>query len=135
SKKAYKAREMTVVGAIARKGNVVAKVISEASASQLHQFVNETVGEKVSLVASDQHPGYKRIKRPHEAVNHSRGEYVRGVVHTANLDSFWSLLKRGVMGSYHQVSRRSLPFYLAEFTFRHNNRKHPDMFAAVLAAC
>jgi hypothetical protein len=133
--KAYKARETTVVGAIARKGNVVAKVISEASASRLHGFINETVAENVSLVATDQWPAYKRIRRPHASVNHSKGEYVRGVVHTANLDSFWSLLKRGVVGSYHQVSRRYLPFYLAEFTFRHNNRKHPDMFAAVLAAC
>ena len=133
--KAYKAREVTVVGAIARKGNVVAKVISEASKARLHGFVNDVVSENVSLVATDQHPGYTRINRPHASVNHSKGEYVRGEVHTASLDSFWSMLKRGIMGSYHQVSAAYLPFYLAEFTFRHNNRKNPDMFRAVLAAC
>jgi hypothetical protein len=94
----------------------------------------DTVAEDVSLVATDQHPSYKRIPRPHAAVNHSKGEYVRGEVHTANLDSFWSLLKRGIMGSYHQVSAAYLPFYLAEFTFRHNNRK-VDMFEKVIASC
>jgi hypothetical protein len=45
------------------------------------------------------------------------------------------MLKRGFVGSYHQVSRKYLPFSLAESTFRHNSRKHPDMFAAVLTAC
>ena len=45
------------------------------------------------------------------------------------------MLKRGIMGSYHQIFAAYLPLYLAEFTFRHNNRKNPDMFKAVLAAC
>jgi len=133
--KAYSSKKVTVAGAIARKGSVVAKVISEASSSRLHGFIMDTVSENVSLVATDQWPAYKRIPRPHESVNHSKGEYVRGVVHTANLDSFWSMLKRGIMGSYHQVSEAYLPFYLAEFTFRHNNRKNPNMFEAVIRAC
>ena len=58
-----------------------------------------------------------------------------GNVHTNNLESFWSLLKRGVMGTYHNVSKEYLPFYLAEFSFRHNNRKNPDIFNAVVAGC
>jgi transposase-like protein len=132
--KAFSSRKLTVVGAIARKGKVVAKVISEASVSRIHGFVMDTVSEDVSLVATDQHPSYKRIPRPHASVNHSKGEYVRGNVHTANLDSFWSLLKRGIMGNYHQVSAAYLPFYLAEFTFRHNNRG-TDLFEKVIASC
>lgn len=127
--------KVPVIGAISRKGKVVAKVIETASARTLQGFVDEVVSEKVSLVATDEHPGYKKINRPHATVNHSAGEYVHGNVHTANLDSFWSLLKRGVMGSYHQVSKQYLPLYLAEFTFRHNNRKNPDMFASVVRAC
>ena len=63
---------------------------------------------------------------PHESVSHAKGEYVRGNVHTANLDSFWSLLKRGVIGTFHKVSKDYLPLYLAEFSFRHNNRKNPN---------
>ncbi len=57
--------------------------------------------------ATDTYPAYKRVGLafPHQTVNHLKGEYVRGNVHTANLDSFWSLLKRGIMGTYHNVSK------------------------------
>jgi transposase-like protein len=72
---------------------------------------------------------------PHEKVAHSgKGEYVRGQVHTQNLDSFWSLIKRGIMGSFHHVSKGYLPLYVNEFSFRHNHREDPDMFASVVAA-
>ena len=50
-------------------------------------------------------------------------EYVRGAIHTNSIESFWSLLKRGVVGTYHSVSRKYLPLYLNEFVFRYNNRK------------
>jgi transposase-like protein len=88
-------------------------------------------------VATDEHTGYARLKRqfPHQTVNHAAGEYVRGNVHTANLDSFWSMLKRGVVGTFHQVSKEYLPLYLAEFSYRHNNRQNPDIFWDVIAEC
>jgi hypothetical protein len=127
-----------VVGAIARKGSVVAKVIGDAGAPTIKAFVHNTVGDKVSLVATDQFAAYRSLRKegyPHQSVDHHKGEYVRGLVHTANLDSFWSLLKRGVMGSYHQVSKKYLPLYLAEFTFRHNHRFDADMFGALIAGC
>ena len=60
---------------------------------------------------------------------------MRGNVHTANLDSFWSLLKRGVMGTFHNVSKAYLPLYLAEFSYRHNNRENADIFGDVIAQC
>ena len=60
---------------------------------------------------------------------------LHGNVHTSNLDSFWSLLKRGVMGTFHQVSKAYLPLYLAKFSFRHNNRENPNIFADVIAEC
>jgi hypothetical protein len=91
------------------------------------------------LIATDENPGYTHLHQrdglPHETVNHAREEYVRGVVHTQNLDSFWSLLKRGIMGSYHKVSAGYLPLYLNEFSYRHNHRNDPDIFDAVLAGC
>ena len=68
-------------------------------------------------------------------MNHSKKEYVRGTVHTNNLESFWSLLKRGVMGTFHNVSKEYLPLYLAEFSYRHNNRKNADIFTDVVAGC
>ena len=126
-----------VIGAIARKGNVVCQIIENTDRLTFSNFVRQTVSENVSLVATDEHTGYARLKRqfPHQTVNHAKGEYVRGNVHTANLDSFWSLLKRGVMGTYHKVSKDYLPLYLAEFSYRHTNRNNPDIFADVIAEC
>jgi transposase-like protein len=128
--------KVPVIGAIARKGNVVCQVIEQTDRETLGRFVRKTVSPKVSLVATDEHSGYQHsFEMPHETVTHSKGEYVRGIVHTQNLDSFWSLLKRGIVGNFHQVSKKYLPLYLNEFTFRHNQRENPDMFRAVIEGC
>ena len=131
------AGKIPVIGAIARKGNVVCQVIENVGAQTLERFVRDTVSEKVNLVATDEWMGYKNLKHtyPHKTVTHYKGEYVRGNVHTANLDSFWSLLKRGIMGTFHTVSKDYLPLYLAEFSYRHNNRNNPNIFADVVAGC
>lgn len=128
-----------VIGAIARKGNVVTRVIERLDQRTVNSFVSETISSKVSLVATDDCARYQYIyygpDARHESVNHSDGEYVRGNIHTANIDSFWALLKRGVVGTYHNVSRKYLPLYLAEFQFRHNNRDNPDVFDLAIAGC
>ncbi|HXX75640.1 MAG TPA: IS1595 family transposase [Nitrospiraceae bacterium] len=129
--------KVAVIGAIARKGNVVAQIIENTDRLTLSNFVRQVVSDKVDLISTDEHPGYARLGRtfPHGVVHHTKGEYVRGNIHTANLDSFWSLLKRGVMGTFHNVSKDYLPLYLAEFQYRHNNRKNPNIFADVIAEC
>jgi transposase-like protein len=130
--------KIPVVGAISRKGNVVCQMIEHADAKTLNRFVRKVISDKVDLVATDEWQGYKYLTAlgyPHETVTHSAGEYVRGEVHTANIDSFWSLLKRGVIGTYHHVSKKYLPLYLAEFQFRHNNRKNPDIFGEAVRGC
>ncbi len=124
-----------VIGAIARKGNVVCRVIGDTDARTLSGFVREVVSDRVSLVATDENLSYKYMGLPHESVNHSAGEYVRGEVHTNNLESFWSLLKRGIIGTYHNVSKSYLPLYLNKFSWRFNNRKNPDIFKAAIAGC
>jgi hypothetical protein len=73
--------------------------------------------------------------REHQFVRHSAGEYVRGNVHTQNIESFWSLLKRGVIGTYHHVSKKYLPLYLNEFQFRFNNRNEADIFGKAIGGC
>ena len=130
-------KKIGVIGAIARKGNVVAEVIGDMRAPTLAGFVAATVSEKVSLVATDENKAYNyvRVGMPHEAVHHGQGEYVRGEVHTNNIESFWSLVKRGIMGSFHHVSKDYLPLYLNEFSFRHNQRKGIDPFGALVATC
>jgi transposase-like protein len=131
------AGKMAVIGAIGRKGNVVARTIEKINIETVDAFVSETVSTKVKLIASDEANAYRGLRKrglPHKSVNHGRGEYVRGNVHTANIDSFWSMIKRGIMGSFHQVSKGYLPLYLNEFAFRYNNRKNADIFAAVVAS-
>jgi transposase-like protein len=127
-----------VIGAISRKGNVVCQMIEHADAATLNGFVRKAVSGKVDLVATDEHLGYSGLYRlgyPHKMVTHSEGEYVRGKIHTQSIDSFWSLLKRGVIGTYHNVSKKYLPLYLNEFQFRFNNRKNPDIFGSAVAGC
>ena len=130
-------KKMTVIGAISRKGNVVCQLIEKADSETMSKFVGQTVGEAVSLVATDEAAGYAKLGNtmPHQVVNHSKKEYVRGTVHTNNIEAFWSLLKRGVIGTFHNVSKDYLPLYLAEFSYRHNNRKNADIFADVIAGC
>ncbi len=60
---------------------------------------------------------------------------MRGEVHTNTIESFWSLIKRGVVGQYHNVSKKYLPFYPNEFSFRFNNSKNDDMFADLITTC
>ena len=129
--------KIPVIGAIARKGNVVCKMIENTDTETLTRFVRKTVSDKVDLVATDEHSGYRLLKwaMPHEVVKHSKGEYVRGEVHTNNMESFWSLLKRGIIGTYHNVSKKYLPLYLAEFSFRFNNRHEQDIFGKAIAGC
>ncbi len=135
--------KIPVIGAIARKGNVVCQMIENTDTATLDSFVRKTVNrEKLELIATDEHSGYRLLGLggrdfgfPHEFVRHSAGEYVRGVVHTNSIESFWSLFKRGVMGSYHKVSKKYLPLYLAEFQFRFNNRNEADIFGKAIAGC
>jgi len=126
-----------VTGAIARKGNVVAQVIGDLRAETKADFVRKVVSDKVELVVTDENHAYDYVRAgmPHEAVNHSEGEYVRGNVHTNNIETFWSLLKPGVVGTYHKVSKDYLPLYLNEFAWRYNHRNDREIFHAVLAGC
>ena len=126
-----------VVGAVKRKGNVVARVIDKADAETLNRFVSETVSNKVSLISTDDHSGYRYLCKdfPHSMVHHSQGEYVHGNIHTQTIEGFWSLVKRGVVGTFHKVSRKYLQLYANEFEFRYNNRKNDDIFGAAVRAC
>jgi len=129
--------KLIVAGAVERKGTVVARVINGTDSAALHGFLNNTLSEKVSLLCTDQWRGYRGIEKkfPHGTVDHSLGQYVVGAVHTQTIEGFWSLIKRGIMGTYHKVSAKYLPLYVAEFEFRYNNRKNHDIFGAAIARC
>ncbi len=128
--------KVAFIGAISRKGMIVAKVIENTDTKTLDDFVHETVSKNVRLVATDEHSGYRLLGRDmnHKVVRHSAGEYVVGTTHTNTIEGFWSLFKRGIIGSYHKVSKEYLPLYVNEFAWRFNNRKNPAMFADLLQA-
>jgi transposase-like protein len=126
-----------VVGAVKRKGNVVARVVENTNRETLEAFVRETVSNRVSLLCTDAYPGYVRLKHrfPHQSVDHTIGQHVVGAVHTNTIEGFWSILKRGVVGTYHKVSKKYLHLYVAEFQFRYNNRENSDIFGTAIRGC
>jgi transposase-like protein len=126
-----------VVGAVSRKGSVVARVIENVRAATLTEFVRESVSTKVSLLCTDQWGGYRGLNKefPHATIDHAAGQYVIGAVHTQTIEGFWSLIKRGMVGTFHKVSKKYLPLYVAEFQFRYNNCSNPDIFGAAISGC
>lgn len=111
-----------VVGAKDRETNQVeAQVITDTTANTLTGFVYSTTQEG-STVYTDDASAYTLKGMTHETVKHSVKEYVNGMVHTNGIGSFWSLLKRGYYGTYHQMSRWQLQRYVNEFAGRHNVR-------------
>jgi transposase-like protein len=107
------------------------------SATILSGAVTNNVAINADVFITDQSPGYKSVGRffNHETVNHISLEYVRKNdprIHTNSIENFWSLFKRGLIGSYHQVSVKHLRRYLNEFTFRFNNRDAEDLFGLVM---
>jgi transposase-like protein len=118
-----------VVGLVERKGTVQAFKIPTPSKQVLVGVVKERVAPDAT-VYTDQWPAYKHIPQKHATVNHIALEYVRGDVHTNTIENFWSLLKRGIIGSYHQVSIKHLDRYLAEFTYRFNRRDQQEQLFA-----
>jgi hypothetical protein len=125
-----------IVGAVSRKGNVVTRVLQFVSKEDLQAFVRETVSNKVSLLATDENPAYRSLTDyPHHTVKHSARQYVVGAVHTNTIEGFWSIFKRGIVGSFHKVSAKYLPLYVAEFQFRYNNRGNSDIFGSAIKGC
>jgi transposase-like protein len=126
-----------IIGAVKRKGNVIARVIANIDTKTLDTFVHETVSNKVSLLCTDENSGCRYLNRtyPRQVIRHGAGLYVIGAMHTQTIECFWSLIKRGVMGTFHKVSRKYLPLYVAEFQFRYNNRENRDIFGEAMRRC
>lgn len=125
-----------ILGAIERGGSVRLEVGGKtASREILHAFIKAKLADETALICTDQHPGYFGVEDEntlHATVDHFEKEWVRGIVHTNTLENVWSLFKRSIIGSYHQVSVKHLDRYLDEFEFRFNNRDNPFLFRDTL---
>ncbi len=130
----YSAGNKTVVvGAVERGGEVRLRLVGGRDRATLSGFLNEVVADDAEALYTDGWQAYKgkgmeRHADKHEIVDHSAFEWVRGDVHTNTVESVWSLFKRSVIGSYHQVSVKHLPAYLDELEWRFNNRENPYLF-------
>jgi transposase-like protein len=126
-----------VVGMVQRGGEIRAKVMRkyQLTAKNLSALVRSNVDIGNATLHTDQYKGYLRIKNfmEHKVVNHSIWYVAQDGTHTNSIESFWALLKRGIVGQYHKVSFRHLPRYIDEFSYRYNHRHVDDLFALTLA--
>lgn len=102
-------------------GQVTAQPVEHTDKDTLQDFVTEHTDDGATVYTDDA-AAYKGIPRPHKAVKHSVKEYVHGQAHTNGVESFWAGLKRGYVGTYHQMSAKHLHRYVTEFAGRHNGR-------------
>ena len=131
----YKGNKAAVVGAVERGGKIVLKVIESRDRTTLHRFIEEATADETTAYFTDEWAPYLGIadeNTRHETVNHSIEEWVRGDVHTNSVENIWSLLKRSIIGAYHQVSLKHLDAYLDELEWRYNNRDNPWLFRDTL---
>jgi transposase-like protein len=122
-------RKVPVMTLVERDGRVRARVIERVNAKTLKGAIRELV-DKRSVIYTDEWAAYrgigKEFKGGHKFVSHGRGEYVRGDVSTNTAESWHALLKRGLHGIFHHVSKKHLHRYLNEFSFRWDHRKVSD---------
>jgi len=133
-----KAKEV-VIGIRKRDGELRFFHAGDAKSGTLAAYITENISEDVDVIISDEFAAYpdamRRAKVPnakHKTIQHKNRVYVDGDVHTNTVESAFSLLKRGIIGTWHKISAKHLQAYLDEMTFRFDRRKRPDLFVDTL---
>jgi len=124
-----------VIGAVQRDGQIRLQVIPAPNRYQFRKFIAETTDPSCEAIYTDDSAAYGNLSDAdtrHETINHSVEEWVRGDVHTNNVENVWSLLKRSVVGTYHKLSVKHLDSYLDELEHRFNNRDNKFLFRDTL---
>ena len=128
--------KQVVLGIRQRGGAVRFFHAEDAKTGTLQKFIEENISEDVDVIMTDEYRPYRKAvgKAKHETVTHSAGEYVRlGTdIHTNSVESAFSLLKRGIIGTWHRLSAKHLQAYLDEMSFRFDRRNRPDLFVDTL---
>lgn len=126
--------KIPVVGAVEKKGRVYVKIIEKLTSRNLLAMLKKCVNTDESVVFTDDFRSYRQFDNTveHITIKHSEG-YGKGVKTVNTIEGFWSILKNGIKGSYRSVSKKYLPFYLAEFSYKYNNRHlQKDSFLKLL---
>jgi len=130
-----------VVGIVERgvdKGRVALKVQDSLTGIEMLRMLKQYVNMKNSTVMTDDFSSYNRFDKviQHYTVNHSEKEYVKHLegikdsIHTNTIEGVWSIIKNGIRGQYHVLSKKYLPFYLAEAAYKYNRRGKSEKKAA-----
>jgi len=131
----YKGNKIVVIGAMQRGGNICLRAVRGTDRETLHGFIRENTAGDPKAIYTDECLAYRGIAdedTKHEAVKHREKKWSRGDIHTNSIENVWSLLKRSIVDSYHQVGAKHLDAYLDELEFRFNNRENPYMFRDAL---
>ena len=127
--------KVPVIGIKQRNGELRFFKAEDVKSGTLAKYIKENISQDVHVIMTDEFPSYPPaiVKAGmedtcHLTVNHHDGVYVDGDITTNGIESAFSLLKRGIIGSWHKVSAKHLPAYLDEMTFRFNNRSNPFLF-------
>lgn len=114
-----------VLGMLERNGRLVARIVDDVQANTLTREILRNV-KPSSTIHTDEWLGYNELHKyyNHTIVKHSEKEFVNGNSYTNNIECFWGILKRGILGIYHYASKKHLQIYLDEFVFRYNTRNH-----------
>lgn len=116
-----------VFSLVERGGKVRSRHVQDISAKNLRPILEEQLSDaRKTALMTDGEGQYRLLAdmfASHEVVNHGIGEYVRGNAHTNTIEGYFSILKRGIIGTYHHVSAEHLKRYLAEFDWRYNERE------------
>jgi transposase-like protein len=122
-------KKVPVIALVQREGNAVSKPIERVDSANLKSAIREAVDQQ-STIMTDEWKPYLGIGSEfmggHLVVNHGIGEYVKGDISTNTAESYFALLKRGIHGTFHHVSKHHLKRYCDEFAFRWNHRKVND---------
>jgi transposase-like protein len=125
----------TVFGARGLLGEIRTQVISEASSEVIKPIVDSWV-EKGSIMVTDEWRAYNALKADyfHITVNHQEGQYVNGCFTSNGVENFWSIFKRGIIGTFHNISPQHIQRYSDEFAFRYNQKavKNHNLFGQVI---
>jgi transposase-like protein len=136
--KAARDAKEVVIGLRQRGGDVRFFHAEDAKSGTLAKYIKENLSADVEVLITDSFPAYKYAvgEVEHKTVNHVAKEYVRyedgACITTNTVESAFSLLKRGIIGSWHKISAKHLPAYLAEMEFRFNRRKSQTLFLDTL---
>jgi len=134
-KQAKKMKEI-VIGIRKRNGDLRFFHAADAKKGTLAKYIRENISEDVDVIMTDDLPAYPKavgkFHKRHRTINHSKHIYAIGDVHTNTIENAFSLLKRGIMGTWHKISAKHLAAYLDEMTFRFNRRHNPNLFLDTL---